>query len=124
LQPVLFVDYLAALDPRLGYPLVRWFLIWTFTIILTWGCFRGMEMVGKAAMGVCVFSLLPFVVLVATGMFKVRHRGLGTCGTESPIIIIIIIIVVTRADCGRLPGGREEDERVGEQLLQGGLMRL
>lgn len=67
-------DYLASLDPRLADPLPRTLLILSFTLTLSYLAWRGLDVAGKLAIGICVGCLLPFVALCVAGAF---HLDLG-----------------------------------------------
>ena len=68
---MLFVDYLASADGRLNDPTPRILLTITFTLLLTYLNYRGLDLAGKVAIGVCISSLLPFVILCLIGMPQV-----------------------------------------------------
>ncbi|KAH0456986.1 hypothetical protein IEQ34_014893 [Dendrobium chrysotoxum] len=63
LYPVLFLDYLKSSIPALegGYP--RILAVIALTIALTYMNYRGLNVVGWAAVCLGIFSLLPFVVM-------------------------------------------------------------
>ncbi|KAI5438263.1 probable polyamine transporter At1g31830 isoform X1 [Lathyrus oleraceus] len=63
LYPVLFLDYLKSAVPVIGSGLPRVFATWGLTVVLTYLNYRGLTIVGFAAVCLGVFSLLPFVVM-------------------------------------------------------------
>lgn len=81
LYPILFLDCLVGLlsteDQKSifaaegGSPLARWSFIVTSIVLLTFLNFKGLDIVGKLAMVICVMSLLPFVVFCLVGSFQV-----------------------------------------------------
>ena len=42
------------------------------TIVLTYLNYRGLDVVGTMAIGICVLSMLPFVVFCVVGAFRVQ----------------------------------------------------
>lgn len=46
-------------------------VIISITLFLTYLSYRGLECVGNVAIGICVFSLLPFVAFCIIGSFKI-----------------------------------------------------
>ncbi|CAM9297789.1 unnamed protein product, partial [Hapterophycus canaliculatus] len=72
LYPVLFMDYLVSLLPRDSFlreeGLGRWLCVVGLNLGLSYLAFRGLRVVGRTAIAVAVFSLLPFVVLVVWGL--------------------------------------------------------
>ena len=63
LYPVLFLDYLKFLIPAVAHGPVRIAAIIIITSALTYLNYRGLAIVGWAAVGLGVFSLLPFGVM-------------------------------------------------------------
>ncbi|KAL5099833.1 hypothetical protein RYX36_004160 [Vicia faba] len=63
LYPVLFLDYLKSAIPVIGGGLPRVFATWGLTVVLTYLNYRGLTIVGFAAVCLGIFSLLPFVVM-------------------------------------------------------------
>jgi amino acid transporter len=45
-------------------------LIVSFTLLLTFLSYRGLDLAGRVAIGVCLASLLPFLILVVMGFFQ------------------------------------------------------
>ncbi|CBJ26061.1 conserved unknown protein [Ectocarpus siliculosus] len=72
LYPVLFLDYLVSLLPRDNFlredGLGRWGCVVCLNLALSYLAYRGLRVVGRTAIAVAVFSLLPFVVLVLWGL--------------------------------------------------------
>ncbi|KAH0911070.1 hypothetical protein HID58_034391 [Brassica napus] len=63
LYPVLFLDYLKSGVPALGSGLPRVAAILVLTLMLTYLNYRGLTIVGWAAVAMGVFSILPFAVM-------------------------------------------------------------
>ncbi|CAK8540252.1 unnamed protein product [Lathyrus sativus] len=63
LYPVLFLDYLKSAIPVIGSGLPRVLATWGLTVVLTYLNYRGLTIVGFAAVCLGIFSLLPFVVM-------------------------------------------------------------
>ena len=55
-----------------GNDAVRWLFMLAVTIVLTYLNYRGLDVVGAMAIGICLFSMLPFVVFCIVGSFKVQ----------------------------------------------------
>jgi amino acid transporter len=80
LYPLLFVDCAVQLfeqDDEGNLPLdespwTRYAITMSITLALTYLNYRGLDLVGKLAIFVCLFSLAPFVVFCILGAFKVR----------------------------------------------------
>jgi amino acid transporter len=79
LYPILFFDYvislLAGLDMTselLNDGTIRWILIAFLTLLLTYINYRGLDVVGMTAIGLCIFSLLPLLVFCVIGAFQVK----------------------------------------------------
>ncbi|CAM9624730.1 unnamed protein product [Laminaria digitata] len=72
LYPVLFLDYLVSLLPRDSFlresGVGRWGCLVVVNLAMSYLAYRGMRVVGRAAIAVAVFSMLPFVVLVLWGL--------------------------------------------------------
>ncbi len=78
IYPVLFVDYAASIDARLGLPVPRAILVLSFTLTFTYLSYRGLDLAGRVAVGVCFACLMPFVVLCLLGLFQIdvtRAKG-------------------------------------------------
>lgn len=82
LYPILFLDCLVGLitedseHPSVlaahgGQPLTRWSFIVVIICLLTYLNYRGLDIVGKLAIGICLLSLMPFVVFCVIGATKV-----------------------------------------------------
>jgi amino acid transporter len=50
----------------------RWFIIASLTLLLTYVNYRGLDVVGRTAMFLCFFSLLPLLVFCLIGITKVN----------------------------------------------------
>eukprot|EP00903_Cladosiphon_okamuranus_P008709 g8343.t1 len=72
LYPILFMDYLVSLLPRDSFlredGLGRWVCVVSINLGLSYLAYRGLRVVGRTAIAVAVFSLLPFVILVLWGL--------------------------------------------------------
>ncbi len=55
-----------------GSDTVRWLFMLSVTIVLTYLNYRGLDVVGSMAIGICVLSMLPFVVFCVVGAFRVQ----------------------------------------------------
>ena len=62
-------DYVASLDERLAEPLNRTLLILAFALTLSYLAWRGLDVAGKLAIGICIGCLLPFAALCVAGAF-------------------------------------------------------
>eukprot|EP00667_Euglena_gracilis_P006984 EG_transcript_7057 len=71
LYPVLMVDYFLYLTPSLADPLLRYVTIVAVTAALTYLNYRGLVVVGRMAVFLTVFCMLPFVGIVALGLPQV-----------------------------------------------------
>lgn len=82
LYPILFLDCLIALfanadgSPSFladngGHLFWRWAFVVAISIALTYLNFRGLDIVGKVAIAICLVSLIPFVLFCVLGAFKV-----------------------------------------------------
>lgn len=82
LYPILFLDCLVGLlseddKPSIlsqdgGNPHLRFLFILTVTLGLTYLNYRGLDIVGKVAIAICLMSLLPFVLFCIFGAAKVN----------------------------------------------------
>lgn len=72
LYPVLFLDYLKSGIPALGDGLPRAFAALALTFVLTFMNYRGLTIVGWAAVLLGIFSLLPFVVMGLVSLPKLE----------------------------------------------------
>lgn len=63
LYPVLFLDYLKSAIPALGGGFPRIVAVLVLTLALTYMNYRGLTIVGWAAISLGIFSLLPFLVM-------------------------------------------------------------
>lgn len=82
LYPILFLDCLVGLlsedadHPSMfaangRQPLARWSFIVTTVGLLTYLNYRGLDIVGKLAIAICLLSLMPFIVFCVIGATKV-----------------------------------------------------
>eukprot|EP00605_Chrysophyceae_sp_TOSAG23-4_P001384 GSChrysophyteH1.ASY1.ANO1.1504.1 assembled CDS len=81
LYPILFLDCFLQLvvDEKGDYPLhqhhdFRYVLIAFITLSLTYLNYRGLDVVGKVAIFICVFSLAPFVAFCVIGSFNIDPK--------------------------------------------------
>ncbi len=56
-------DYLASLYPHLADPAPRALLVLSFALAFSYMAWRGLDVAGKLAIGICAACLLPFVAL-------------------------------------------------------------
>lgn len=78
LYPLLFVDCAVQLFmddegnvPLEDSPTIRYAITMSITLALTYLNYRGLDLVGKLSVYICLFSLMPFVVFCIMGSFKV-----------------------------------------------------
>jgi len=55
-----------------GNDTMRWLFTFAVTMVLTYLNYRGLDIVGNMAIGICLLSMLPFVVFCVLGSFKVQ----------------------------------------------------
>jgi amino acid transporter len=84
LYPILFLDCLVYLignnedgSPSIfaaegGQPMARWSFIVIVIALLTYLNYRGLDIVGKMAIVICLLSLLPFVAFCIVGAAQVK----------------------------------------------------
>lgn len=84
LYPILFLDCLVELigpdehgHPNVfaahgGNPMARWSFILIVIAVLTYLNYRGLDIVGKLAMVICLLSLIPFVAFCVVGAAQVK----------------------------------------------------
>ncbi|XP_010918085.1 polyamine transporter RMV1 [Elaeis guineensis] len=72
LYPVLFLDYLKAVIPSLGGGLPRTFAVLSLTAALTYMNYRGLTIVGRVAISLGLFSILPFIIMGLMAIPKLR----------------------------------------------------
>lgn len=70
LYPVLFLDYLKAVVPAVGEGPVRVAAVLFITAALTYMNYRGLAIVGWLAVGLGIFSLLPFAIMALLSLPK------------------------------------------------------
>eukprot|EP00659_Diplonema_papillatum_P009706 gene9706-15072_t len=69
LYPVLFFEYLIAFRPEtFSPPIVKYPSILIIVLALVYLNYRGLEVVGNMAVGICIFSLAPFVIMILIGL--------------------------------------------------------
>ena len=78
LYPLLFVDCAVQLFmdddgnvPLQDSPQIRYAITMTITLALAYLNYRGLDLIGKLSVYICLFSLMPFVVFCIVGSFKV-----------------------------------------------------
>ena len=85
IYPVLFLDYLLQVvgknndsdddddddDSEIITPVVRFSLLTSTIVLLAYVNWRGLALVGKMSVLICVAAMSPFVILVVVGSFKV-----------------------------------------------------
>ncbi|RYH27227.1 APC family permease [archaeon] len=84
LYPILFLDCLIGLFSDSGHTSIfsedgghliyRWTFIFSVTVGLTYLNYRGLDIVGKVAIVICLVSLVPFVLFCVLGAAKVDPR--------------------------------------------------
>lgn len=72
LYPVLFLDYLDSAVPALGGGLPRMAAVLALTLLLTYMNYRGLTIVGWAAVMLGVLSIVPFVIMGLVAIPKLR----------------------------------------------------
>uniref|UniRef100_F6I0A0 Polyamine transporter n=1 Tax=Vitis vinifera TaxID=29760 RepID=F6I0A0_VITVI len=72
LYPVLFLDYLDSSVPALSGGLPRIAAVLALTVVLTYMNYRGLTIVGWAAILLGVFSILPFVIMGLVAIPKLK----------------------------------------------------
>jgi len=74
--PVLFLEYILVAMPMLASGAPRWIFLATFVTLLTILNYRGMAIVGHAAVMLCAFSVAPFIALVVIGIPQMELANL------------------------------------------------
>ncbi|XP_074564752.1 putative polyamine transporter At3g19553 [Curcuma longa] len=74
LYPVLFLDYLSQSLPLFARPAARVPALLALTAALTFLNYRGLHIVGLAAVALTAFSLSPFVVMALLAVPRIRPR--------------------------------------------------
>jgi amino acid transporter len=84
LYPILFLDCLVNMisdddNPSIlaadgGNPSVRYAFIFVVTLALTYLNYRGLDIVGKVAIGICTISMIPFALFCILGASKVDPK--------------------------------------------------
>lgn len=73
IYPVLFLDYLFQVFGNQSEdinPVARFVLLSATSICLAYINWRGLPMVGKMSVGICLVAMSPFLILVMVGSFK------------------------------------------------------
>ncbi|BBH09838.1 Amino acid permease family protein [Prunus dulcis] len=84
LYPVLFLDYLKSAIPALESGLPRTIAVLVLTAILTYMNYRGLTIVGWAAILLGVFSLLPFIFMGFIAIPKLNPSSTLSGEVENP----------------------------------------
>jgi len=74
IYPVLFLDYLVRVigtESSEMNPVTRFCLLSGTSILLAYINWRGLPVVGKMSVGICLLAMSPFLILVLVGSFKV-----------------------------------------------------
>jgi amino acid transporter len=74
LYPVLFLDYLKSAIPVIGNGFPRIIAVLVLTLVLTYMNYRGLTIVGWAAILLGVFSLSPFVVMGLISIPRIKPK--------------------------------------------------
>jgi amino acid transporter len=74
LYPVLFLDYLKSAIPIIGSGFPRIIAVLVLTLILTYMNYRGLTIVGWAAILLGIFSLSPFVVMGLISIPRIKPK--------------------------------------------------
>ncbi|KAK2405506.1 Amino acid permease family protein [Trifolium repens] len=74
LYPVLFLDYLKSAIPIIGNGFPRIIAVLVLTLVLTYMNYRGLTIVGWAAILLGVFSLSPFVVMGLISIPRIKPK--------------------------------------------------
>lgn len=74
--PLLFLEYLQGIEIFQMGSTGKWLLATGLCLVLTYLNWRGLHVVGRVALGLCIFSLLPFVVLVCVGIPSMKLERL------------------------------------------------
>jgi amino acid transporter len=72
IYPVLFLDYLLQAFPSEGgsvHPVLRFFLLAGTSITLAYFNWRGLAVVGRMSIVICVIAMSPFIILSIVGVF-------------------------------------------------------
>lgn len=83
LYPVLFLDYLKFVIPAVGGGVVRVCSVLVITAVLTYVNYRGLTIVGWAAVGLGVFSLLPFGVMALLAIPHLKPSRWLACDLQN-----------------------------------------
>lgn len=73
LYPVLFADAIEILVPGMG-GFEKWLCAVAFIALLTWLNYRGIRIVGAAAIGLNLFLIAPLLWLIVAGLLQARHN--------------------------------------------------
>jgi len=73
IYPVLFLYYLGDMAESFKQGVYHEITLWASLVVLTYYNYRGLKIVGTAAVVLTVFTLAPFVVFCTVGLFKGLH---------------------------------------------------
>ncbi|CAE7235682.1 PUT1 [Symbiodinium natans] len=76
IYPVLFCDYLKHILPAAADGTPRILCALTFTLALSWLNFIGLDIMGWSAVGLAIFTILPFLYIVLAGLPEVQLANL------------------------------------------------
>lgn len=92
--PLLFLEYFFQLKFVDAKPEIRWLLASIIGVALAYLNWRGLKVVGRAAAVLCLFTLLPFVVMILIGLPKLRFSRLvefrGMNETDWPKLLNVL----------------------------------
>jgi amino acid transporter len=71
IYPVLFLDYWLQGGSFEQTLLARFAMLSTVSIVLAYGNYRGLKLLGNVAIFICVITIIPFAVFCLMGVFKV-----------------------------------------------------
>jgi amino acid transporter len=78
IYPVLFLDYALQMiqvsDEDDLHPVVRFLILASTCLVLTYLNYRGLDVVGDMSVTICILSMSPFIVFCLIGMFKVDPK--------------------------------------------------
>lgn len=80
--PILFAAYLERLVPALSGGLPRLAFLVLFTLALTYLNWRGLHVVGNAAICMAIYTLLPFLGMLVIALPRLRVENLLKTSTK------------------------------------------
>ncbi|KAJ4883431.1 Polyamine transporter RMV1 [Raphanus sativus] len=122
LYPILFLDYLESGLPVISRGLPRVAAVLALTVALTYLSYRGLSIVGVAAVALGVFSVLPFLVMCLVSVQRLSlYVGLRTLSGEvddpsrtlpralfyALLLVVLSYIFPVMSGTGALPLDRE-----------------